>query len=190
MPRLSAEKKSEYITISELAKLVSISPQAIYKKMKQKPSFNRYIRVFDGKKYVHKSAAWEEFGVVIEGFESVEENSSKESQPDNSLVRILTDQIQGQRQQIESLQRNIDGLMEALKAEQLLRASADQRIALLEDKLQAQQQSGAPEPEQAPEEDNGSGHDAEVEPETTDPGGDASEKTVTFLDRIKAFLGL
>ncbi len=71
-------------------------------------------------------------------------------------MSILTEQVSSQRQQIEALQRTIDSLHEMLKAEQLLRANADQRIMLLEDKLQQAEhteeepvQQAAPEPERS-----------------------------------------
>lgn len=139
MGRPSKELKSEYITVAELSKLVHRSPQSIYKKMKQKPSFNQYIRVFDGKKYVHKSAAWREFGVKVEGEKPVSDNSTIVSDPESILVNLLKEQLQTKDDQIKALQ-------EALRNEQILLAQAYQRIEFLETKTPP-----APDPDPQPE---------------------------------------
>lgn len=207
MSRPSKDIRAEYITITELSKLVSKSPQSIYKKMKQKPSFNQYIRVFDGKKYVHKTAVWEEFGVAVEGCEPDESKGLENPQPDSPLVSVLTDQVQTQKQQIENMQRTIDSLTEALRAEQLLRASADKRIAaLLEDMQNREQATGKPDSETEQEQATGTPADEAAQGQTTEapdrepehidgtPFDEDQEQTQqkppTFLDRIMKALGL
>lgn len=139
MGRPSNALKSEYISVSELAKIVGRSQQTIYKKMRQKPSFNRFVKVFDGKKYIHKSAVFEEFGVSIDGFNPVDSKNGEMSKPVDALAAVLSEQLKDQAEQIKNLQRTIDNLSEMLKAEQVLRANADRRIAYLEDLQQKDQ---------------------------------------------------
>ena len=230
MSRPSKDLKSEYITIAELSKLVGKSNQSIYKKMKQKPSFNQYIRIFDGKKYVHKSAVWEEFGVEIEGFKPVEDKGLENTQPDDQLISVLTDRINSQKQQIEAMQRTIDSLGEMLKAEQLLHgqtAARLQQATLLIEELRKQpeqpkqtadpersaQPDGSPHQEQPDQtqdqsdqeqpgdnrssdqdqsdHDNGSSDQTQEnhDNESSDQGQEQPER-LTFLQRLKRFLGL
>lgn len=180
MSRPSKDIKAEYITITELSKLVSKSPQSIYKKMKQKPSFNQYIRVFDGKKFVHKSAVWEEFGVAIDGCEPDESKGLENPQPDSPLVSVLTDQVQAQKQQIENMQRTIDSLTEALKAEQILRANADQRIAaLLEDMQNRERDTGTFDQMQNREQSAGNDTGTGQEQTTEAPAGETKRGQAT-----------
>ena len=88
MARPSKAIRAEYITVSELAETVGRSCQSIYKKMKDKPSFNQYVRVFDGKKFIHKSAIWEEFGIEVEGVESVA-SEAPQGQEENSAAYAM-----------------------------------------------------------------------------------------------------
>lgn len=146
MGRPSKELKSEYITVTELSKLVHRSPQSIYKKMKQKPSFNRYIRVFDGKKYVHKSAAWQEFGVELDGDKPLHEIPPVSSKPEDILIGVLKDQIRANDEQLKVKDEQIKALQEALRNEQVLLAQAYQRIEFLETKT-----TTPPDPDPQPE---------------------------------------
>lgn len=144
MARAKDALKSEYLTIAEFSEVVNRTPQTIYKKIKKKPSFSTYIRVFDGVRYIHKSAIWDVYGIRYEGYEpGFEPRSSSASDDQTALVTALTEQIKSQQQQIEGLQRNIENLVETIKNEQKLRLIADNRIEALTEQIR--QQTATPE---------------------------------------------
>lgn len=181
------KKNSDYISVSELAKLVGKSPQWVYKMIKQKPSFYDYIKVIDGHKKVHKSAVWQVFGVEYEGFTSDDKPVETDSKPDT--MTILVEQLKNQQQQIESLQRTIEALTDALKAEQILRANADARIKMLEDKQMepaTEKEDATPVTEDKTEEQP----KKETEPPSHEPQQQTREPVkLSFINRLRKFVG-
>ena len=164
-------KNPEYMSVAELADSVQKSKQWIYRLVKTDSEFAKYVVNVDGKQKIKKSAIPEFFGYT------------EVVKPEDQLMSILTEQVNSQRQQIEALQRTIDSLHEMLKAEQLLRANADQRIMLLEDKLQQAEhteeepvQQAAPEPERPTESPMEQGVSGEPE---------RSDTPLTFGQRLK-----
>lgn len=148
-------KNDGYMNVYAFAQKVNKSPQWIYKKMKQGSELARYTKVINGRKMLHQSAIWEVFGVDYDGYKPDDKPVYKE---EDTVVTVLSEQVKAQQSQIEAMQKTIDGLTEALKAEQILRANIDQKLAQLIDKQFTQdQEPEADDPEVE--------HDPEVERE-------------------------
>lgn len=118
---------SQYLTVKQFAIKVERSQQSIYKKMAS-PEFQRYVIEYNGKKLIHVSA-------ITDLYTKHDETETvKAADTDHTEVPSRDDFIEFLKRQIEEKDRQIASLSEALKAEQVLRASADHRIALLESK--------------------------------------------------------
>ena len=116
---------SQYLTVKQFATKVERSQQSIYKKMTY-PEFQRYVIEYNGKKMIHVSAITDLYT------KHDEPETPKAADTDHIEVPSRDDFIEFLKRQIEEKDRQIASLNEALKNEQLLRASADRRIALLE----------------------------------------------------------
>lgn len=185
MARAKDALKSEYLTIAEFSEVVNRTPQTIYKKIKKKPSFSTYIRVFDGVRYIHKSAIWDVYGIRYEGYEpGFEPRSSSENEDQISLVKTLTEQIRSQQRQIEGLQRNIDNLLEAIKNEQSLRLNADRRIEVLTEQIR--QQTAPPEERADQEERTAPPEDQAASEQNKEP---EPPKRPSFFERFRKAWG-
>lgn len=130
-------KKSDFISVSELAKKVEKSQQYVYKLIKTKPSFREYVKSFDGKKMIHKSALSEYFGIVDD---KVEETDKTVEQPgiNQDMLKLLSDQVQDLRQQISVKDQQIADQAEqirqitlALRSEQLTLARIEEQLLLV-----------------------------------------------------------
>jgi hypothetical protein len=170
-------KNTGYIGVQELSTIVNKSPQWIYKMINRKPSFKPYIKVIGNKKMVKKAAIWEVFGVEYEG------HKPAAAKPDEEGESLLLEQLRKKDAQIEALQRSmeamqqsINNLTEAIRAEQVLRANADNRIKLLEDKVKPEPVTVEPEPVAA-------GTETEPEPK------EEPAAPVTMRERIRRFFG-
>lgn len=134
-----AFNRANYLTVKELATIVEKSQQSVYRRLERKQNKTKYLRTYDGKMYVHKSAVWDLYGIDA-GFtihsdnvsDSAPEQQNDAVDVDSSAIPFLMEQIQKKDKQLEDMQRTIDNLSEALKAEQVLRANADKRILMLE----------------------------------------------------------
>ena len=143
---------SEFLTVKEFANRVGKSQQSIYKRMEQMP-FKRYVTEINGKKMIHVSA-------IADLYTRDNQTVSPDTEETETVFRTANDDmIEFLKRQIEEKDRQIASLNEALKNEQLLRASADRRIALLE----TRQPQDLEEPEEKPQEEM-----QEVESNTVD----------------------
>ena len=95
------DKNADYLSIAELADRVGKTRQWIYR-MIEKPEIAQYVRVVDGNKKVHKSVAWRFFNVNPEiEVDNVNTQETKPETPDQALVRILQEQLDGKGVLIE-----------------------------------------------------------------------------------------
>lgn len=120
---------TDYYTIKEFATKVKVSPQSVYKRLREKPSFQAYSAKIDGKQMIHKSAL-SEYGI-----EADPEVIETESTPQSDLIQILREQLQAKDRQIEAL-------TEALTNAQKLQAASEQRITALLEKKPDEPQKG------------------------------------------------
>lgn len=133
--------KSEYLTIKDFASQAHVTVQSIYKKIREKPDFMRYVATFNKVKMIHKSALQEVYGISDGADEA--SGQPEESKPDSNQQMELIDLL---KEQLRAKDKQIADLTEALKAEQILRSNADQRIKLLESRTD-QPEAGTKEPE-------------------------------------------
>jgi len=130
-----------YITVTEFAKKAGFSKQYVYQNLDKR--FKDYYRVINGKKVLDTA--------VFDAVSIREPQDLKDInivQPNHDLVRQLQDQINTLKSQIETKDmqlaekdkqiaekdHQISDYAELLKAEQVLRMAADERLARLEDK--------------------------------------------------------
>ena len=177
-------KKSDYISVPEIAKLTGKSVQGIYRRLKQ-PLFDGKVKTIDGVLMVHRSAVEQAYGLKEEP-DSENINKADQEEPDKPSEPNRTDLLIALLQeQLKAKDKQIADLTEALKAEQILRASADQRIALLEDK----QMTRAEEPS-TPSESQGQ-QVSDPEPATPESKTDQEQpQPMSFLQRIRKKLRL
>ena len=138
-------KNTNYISVQEFSTIVQKSPQWIYKMINRKPSFRPYVKLVGNKKMIKKSAIWEVFGVEYEGHKPEAAKTYDESE--SLLIQQLKQkdaQIDALQRSLEAMQQNINSLAEAIRAEQVLRANADNRIKLLESKIEPVAESPEP----------------------------------------------
>lgn len=160
-------KNSDYISIAELSATVNRSRQWIYKMIDTKPSFKAYVRIIDGKKMIHKSVIWKEFGI---GVEHIQDDAAEELPPvtpEEKTISLLEAQLKEKDEQIKRKDEQINNLLSAQMA-------LHNRIMALEDKL-----ISTPEPETAKEPDQEepspdleglTTKQPEAQPETAAPG--------------------
>ncbi len=112
---------SEYMTIADMAKELNVSRQAVYQKIKSSAELSTALQQFtvkQGNKTVYSLQGQK---LIRQAFEN---NSTVNSKPkdvykkvsiDNSLIDILTQQIQTKDKQIEAMQAQISKLTDTVK---------------------------------------------------------------------------
>ena len=112
--------QNEYIGISEFAKRVNVSKQAVYQQLDKK--LKPYLIVIDGKKRLNIKAISEVYDK-----QSEEIDKEVEQEENNQLIDILTNQL------IEK-DKQIDGLIKSLSLAQMQLTEVSHRLQELEDK--------------------------------------------------------
>jgi len=119
----------QYLTIKEFSKKAGVSPQYVYKEIRD-GKLTQYTEIVDGKK-VLKPEALEIIGK--------RKHDNKNSTNDQSIVSLLRDQLNEKDRQIEELhtelqrsQELLQRSQELLKREQDIRIVTEKRLLLLE----------------------------------------------------------
>lgn len=105
--------QKEYLTVSQFAKKVGVSPQYVYKQLNE-GKLSEYVEMVDGKKRIRSEA-----------LDTFQKKAKKEQTTEQQLIAILREQLQSKDRQIEELQAIV-------KAEQSLRYSAESRLLAIE----------------------------------------------------------
>lgn len=153
-------KNTEYISVSELSKQVSKSPQWIYKLIKNKPEFFKYVKQVDNVTMVHKSAVWQYFGIGID--EQIKQDSEPDIQDVNSVESVTAFLMS----ELKARDKEIERLTEAVLHGQELVARLSAKVTLLEDKLFSQAASTEPAKEQTPEPSSSDGAETDSQRES------------------------
>lgn len=124
-----SKTNTDYYTVKEFATRAGVTPQSVYKRLRDKPAFQAYVVKIDGKRMIHKSAL-NEYGIDADP-EVIEPDNT----PQNDLIQILREQLQAKDKQIEAL-------TEALTNAQKLQAASEQRITALLEKKPDEPQKG------------------------------------------------
>lgn len=119
--------EKEYISIKEFADAVGVSQQAIYKQLNKELNnkLKPYLKVVEKKKMLEKTA--------LSLFEKEEKNNQVEQRLNNELNERLIDLLQ---KELEEKDKQIARLHELLSQEQYLNAQNNEKIMLLESKLE------------------------------------------------------
>lgn len=119
--------QNEYIGISEFAKRVKVSKQAIYQQLDKK--LKPYLIVIDGKKRLNVKA-------ISEVYDKQSEEIDKEvvQEENNKLIEILTQQLMEKDKQLTEKDNQINGLIKSLSVAQMQLTEASHRLQVLEDK--------------------------------------------------------
>ena len=119
--------QNEYIGISEFAKRVNVSKQAVYQQLDKK--LKPYLIVIDGKKRLNIKAISEVYDK-----QSEEIDKEVEQEENNQLIDILTNQLIEKDKQLTEKDKQIDGLIKSLSLAQMQLTEVSHRLQELEDK--------------------------------------------------------
>lgn len=115
-------------SVYELAAKVGVSPQWIYKQLKEGGELSMYASTVDGKIRLSEEA--------IHLFRDKGENNPEPAPAEHSLhddlIAALRDQIEVLKEQLGTKDRQIEQLQDTIRAELQLRMAAERRISLLE----------------------------------------------------------
>lgn len=121
--------QNEYIGISEFAKRVNVSKQAVYQQLDKK--LKPYLIVIDGKKRLNIKAISEVYDK-----QSEEIDKEVEQEENNQLIDILTNQLIEKDKQLTEKDKQIDGLIKSLSLAQMQLTEVSHRLQELTDKSQ------------------------------------------------------
>lgn len=165
MSKQTFNQATDYLTIADFAEKANVSKQAIYKKLREKPEFRAYSAVINGTKVIRKTALYDFFGV--------------ESEPDPEVIEPQNNQqheiIQLLKEQLQTKDRQIADLTEALMNSQKLQGILSARIALLED----QHVNKNDLQEHGLEQDSDGQRENECASEMSEPGQSKTDRQVT-----------
>lgn len=116
-------------SVYEFAAKVGVSPQWIYRQLKDGGDLSRYASTVDGKIRLSEEA--------IQLFRDKGEEKNPEPAPaehslHDDLIAALRDQIEVLKEQLAAKDRQIEQLQEVIRGEIQLRMAAERRISLLE----------------------------------------------------------
>ena len=119
--------EQEYIGISEFAKRVNVSKQAIYQQLDKK--LKPYLIVIDGKKKLNIKA-------MSEVYDKQREEIDKEvvQEENNKLIEVLTQQLMEKDKQLTEKDNQINGLIKSLSVAQMQFTEVSHRLQELTDK--------------------------------------------------------
>lgn len=143
-----------YLSIKDFAQAAGVSVQSIYKRLNQvENSLNQYLNLIDGRKMLDTKALKDLYGIEVE--QPVEQPLNQSCQPDstsdiaikalNQQLEVLQDQLKSKDQQIEELNQRLKESMQLLDQQQKLTAIAEQKVMMLEQS--ADQEENPEEPE-------------------------------------------
>lgn len=127
--------KADYLTVKEFATMVEKSPQSVYKRLERKENKVKYMFTYDGRKYIHKAAVWDLYGIDA-GFNTHVNDTETAIQPEDEqdhtyhFIAIL-------KEQIVTKDKQIADLTELLKHEQMLHAATQSKLQETLARLQA-----------------------------------------------------
>ncbi len=119
-------RMSDYISIKEFAERVGVSQQAIYKQLNNRLS--KYVVLVEKKKMLHLSA--------LDEFKPKEISTTVEQQ----LLNQLNNQLKDKDNEISFLKEQIQTLNKLLDQEQQLRMVNEQKLIMIEQKNQEDQE--------------------------------------------------
>lgn len=119
--------QNEYIGISEFAKRVNVSKQAVYQQLDKK--LKPYLIVIDGKKKLNIKAISEVYDK-----QSEEIDKEVEQEENNKLIDILTRQLMEKDKQLTERDNQINGLIKSLSVAQMQFTEVSHRLQELTDK--------------------------------------------------------
>lgn len=138
--------KANYLTVKDFAQTVEKSVQSVYKRIERKENRGKYLRTYEGRKYIHKAALWELYGIDT-GFNVhiSDDDTAVESDAESLLVKVLREEIakkdkelEAKNIQIAEKDKQIAGLFGFLSEEKAkvrqLTAQVDNLKLSLEDK--------------------------------------------------------
>jgi len=111
--------QKEYLTVSQFAKKVGVSPQYVYKQLNE-GKLSEFVEIVDGKKRIRSDA-----------LEVFQKKPKKEQTTEQQLITILREQLQAKDKQIEELQAIV-------KAEQSLRYGVESRLKAIESRTETE----------------------------------------------------
>ena len=126
----------EMLTVQEVAQIVGVSAQAVYKRLST--SLKPYSTMVEGKKYIRKEAIKEVFHLTMTEDDSTEveqplnDDSTKVDnsiQPSSSITQELIDML---KKELEQKNQQIEKLQELLDQEQKIFAMQQQKYLALE----------------------------------------------------------
>lgn len=109
-----------YLTVAEVAKLVGVSYQAVYKRL-SKGQFQGLVREFDGKKVLHRRVL-NYFGEDKDKVDGIGGNDTGESEArlgiellERVVVKVVREQLREVKEQMGRLEGKIDSLIDLQK---------------------------------------------------------------------------
>lgn len=133
--------EDQYLSVKDFAQAAGVSVQSIYKRLNQVENpLNQYLNLIDGKKMLNIKALKDLYGIEIE--QPVEQPLNRNSQPDSTSdtaikalsqqLEVLQDQLKSKDQQIKELNQRLKESMQLLDQQQKLTAIAEQKVLMLE----------------------------------------------------------
>ena len=127
-------KKEELLSIKQVATIVGVSQQAVYKQLNNK--LKDYVVEVEGTKKLRREALEEVYNKAVE--QKLNNNDSTVEQPIQPEIKIVLETLQQQLkekdEQIRNLQISLDKAQNSLDNAQKLHGMDVQRIMALEDK--------------------------------------------------------
>lgn len=139
--------QNEYIGISEFAKRVKVSKQAVYQQLDKK--LKPYLIVIDGKKKLNIKAISEVYDK-----QSEEIDKEVEQEENNKLIDILTQQLMEKDKQLTERDNQINGLIKSLSLAQMQLTEVSHRLQELTDKSHEEPNQEEPETQQSVSEED------------------------------------
>ena len=171
-----AFNRANYLTVKEFAGIVEKSLQSVYRRLERKENKTKYLRTFDGKKYIHKAAAWDLYGIDI-GYTPPAEAEPDISDDTTLAVKILLEQVKAKDKQIEAKDRQIEELNEQIRRAQILHAETQNKLTATMQRLHALEDRQATRAQET-----GNAADQETPPATTTADQEPDKATGTTPD--------
>lgn len=111
-------KKEKLLSVGEVAKLVGVSKQAIYKRIST--DLQPFVQLVENKKFLKIG--------VLEKFESTKESTKESTQ--NSFEKQIIDMLQNE---LDNKNKQISEMQKLLDQEQQLRMAEHKKVLLLEE---------------------------------------------------------
>lgn len=133
-------EKEQYITVSEFSKRANVTRQYVYQQLDKK--LKEFVKVVDNKKMLNIKGL--ELFIQEENSQVVEQVFSQQL---NNQVDSLNKQIESLQNQLKAKDEQIKDLSTMVKQEQALHLATQQKLLLLEQKEEHQEQTKTDETE-------------------------------------------